>query len=135
SRWSAPRRSARRCSTPCSAPRRSSSTRRRRRPAPAPSRRRRSAPHNPRRRVVQFGGVARGASNSFHSLTFAASVRRIIAIATVGVIVLLLVVAQLVLPGIAEQRLRDRLSRNGTVIQVHVSAFPAIELLWHHADR
>lgn len=51
------------------------------------------------------------------------------------VIVLLLVVAQLVLPGIAEQRLRDRLKASGTVEQVEVDAFPAIELLWHHADR
>jgi hypothetical protein len=44
-------------------------------------------------------------------------------------------VAQLVLPGIAAQRLRDRLSGSGTVISVKVSAFPAIELLWHHADH
>lgn len=51
------------------------------------------------------------------------------------VIVLLLVIAQLVLPGIAAQQLRDRLSGSGTVEQVKVDAFPAIELLWHHADR
>lgn len=43
--------------------------------------------------------------------------------------------AQLVLPGIAEQRLRDRLARSGTVLKVEVDAFPAIELLWHQADR
>src|SRR5438105_3849234 len=49
--------------------------------------------------------------------------------------VVLLVVAQLVLPGIAAQRIRDRLGRSGTVLQVEVHAFPAIELLWHHADR
>jgi LmeA-like phospholipid-binding len=48
---------------------------------------------------------------------------------------LLLVVAQLVLPGIAAQRLRDRLSRSGRVLEVKVEAFPAIELLWHQADR
>jgi hypothetical protein len=53
----------------------------------------------------------------------------------VVVVVLLLVVAQLVLPGIAEQQLRDRLSRSGTVEQVQISAFPAIELLWKDADR
>ncbi len=47
---------------------------------------------------------------------------------------LVLIVAQLVLPGIAEQRLRDSLSRSGTVLEVKVSAFPAIELLWHRAD-
>lgn len=44
-------------------------------------------------------------------------------------------VGQLVLPGIAAQLLRDRLAGSGTVLSVHVDAFPAIELLWHHADR
>jgi hypothetical protein len=62
--------------------------------------------------------------------------RRIAALAIgLAVIVLLLVVAQLVLPGIAAQRLRDRLSKSGQVLDVEVSAFPAIELLWHEADR
>jgi hypothetical protein len=51
-----------------------------------------------------------------------------------GLVVVLLVAAQLVLPGIASQRLRDRLSRSGRVLEVKVSAFPAIELLWHDAD-
>jgi hypothetical protein len=51
------------------------------------------------------------------------------------VVLLLLVVAQLVLPGIAARRLRDRLSRSGRVLEVKVEAFPAIELLWHQADR
>jgi hypothetical protein len=61
--------------------------------------------------------------------------RRLIAIG-VGVIVLLvLVLAQLLLPGIAAQQLRDRLSKNGRVLSVEVSAFPAIELLWHDADK
>ena len=60
--------------------------------------------------------------------------RRLVAMAVAGVVVLVLVVAQLVLPGIASQRLRDRLSRSGRVLDVHVSAFPAIQLLWHHAD-
>lgn len=60
--------------------------------------------------------------------------RRLIALAVAGAVLLLLIVAQLVLPGIAEQRLRDTLSRSGTVLHVNVSAFPAIELLWHHAD-
>ena len=50
-------------------------------------------------------------------------------------VVVALVVAQLVLPGIAAQRLRDRLSRSGRVLEVTVQAFPAIELLWHQADR
>ncbi len=57
------------------------------------------------------------------------------ALAVAGVILLLLVLAQLLLPGIAAQRLRDRLSRSGQVLEVHVSAFPAIELLWHQAER
>jgi hypothetical protein len=61
--------------------------------------------------------------------------RRILAIAVAGVVVLVLVVAQLVLPGIAAQQLRDRLSRSGTVLSVEVHAFPAIKLLWHRADR
>jgi hypothetical protein len=61
--------------------------------------------------------------------------RRIALLGSAGLVVLLLVVAQLVLPGIAAQQLRDRLARSGTVISVQVSAFPAIELLWHQADR
>src|SRR6476660_3318183 len=61
--------------------------------------------------------------------------RRIIAIATAGVVILVLVVAQFVLPAIATDRLRDRLSKSGNVISVEVHAFPAIKLLWNHADR
>jgi hypothetical protein len=61
--------------------------------------------------------------------------RRIAALATAGVVVLVLVIAQLVLPGIAAQQLRDRLSKNGRVLDVQVSAFPALELLWHQADK
>lgn len=47
---------------------------------------------------------------------------------------LVLVLAQLVLPGIAARRLRDQLSKSGTVLSVSVRAFPAIELLWGQAD-
>lgn len=61
--------------------------------------------------------------------------RRISAIAAAGAIVLLLVLAQLFLPGIAAQRLRDQLARSGQVLEVTVSAFPAIKLLWHNADH
>jgi hypothetical protein len=61
--------------------------------------------------------------------------RRIAVLVTLGVIVLLLVVAQLVLPGIAAQRLHDRIARSGEDVHVSVSAFPAIELLWHQADK
>ena len=61
--------------------------------------------------------------------------RRISAIAAAGVIVLLLGLSQLFLPGLAEQRVRDQLARSGQVIEVKVSAFPAIKLLWHNADH
>jgi hypothetical protein len=61
--------------------------------------------------------------------------RRIIAIAiAAGAILALLVIAQLALPSIAENRLHDQLAKRGDVIEVKVSAFPAIQLLWHHAD-
>lgn len=51
-----------------------------------------------------------------------------------ALIVLLLVLAQLVLPGIAAHRIRDRVARYGTVLSTSVSAFPAVELLWGHAE-
>ncbi|MBV8431169.1 MAG: hypothetical protein JO244_08410 [Solirubrobacterales bacterium] len=63
--------------------------------------------------------------------------RRILAVAG-GLLLLVLVglvIPQLVLPGIAAQRLRDRLSHSGRVLEVSVDAFPAIKLLWHRADR
>jgi len=59
--------------------------------------------------------------------------RRLIGIALVLLVVVVLGVAQLVLPGIAASRLRDQLSSHGQVLSVRVSAFPAIELLWHRA--
>jgi hypothetical protein len=62
-------------------------------------------------------------------------VRRLIALATVGVLLVVLIVTQLALPGVAEQRLRDTLGKSGTVLDVRVSAFPAIQLVWHHADK
>lgn len=61
--------------------------------------------------------------------------RRLAAIGVVGLVLVALGVAQLVLPGIAAQRVRDQLSSSGQVLSVSVHAFPAIELLWHHADR
>jgi len=61
--------------------------------------------------------------------------RRIRALAIgVAAILALFAIAQLVLPGIAAQNLRDRLAKSGQVLHVSVSAFPAIELLWHQAD-
>ena len=55
-------------------------------------------------------------------------------IVAVGVAVMFVAV-QLLLPGIAEDRLRDRLAHDGRVESVRVSAFPAVKLLWGHADR
>jgi hypothetical protein len=60
--------------------------------------------------------------------------RRVAILAVAGVIIVSLLVAQLVLPGIAADRVRDQLSRSGQAVTVQVSAFPAIELLWHQAD-
>jgi hypothetical protein len=57
-----------------------------------------------------------------------------VALAAAAGVVLLLLVAQLALPRIAEHRLRDRLERSGTVERVEISAFPAVKLLWHRAD-
>ncbi len=61
--------------------------------------------------------------------------RRLAGLATLLVLVGLLGAAQLVLPGLAADHLRDQLARDGRVLGVEVSAFPAIELLWHRADR
>jgi hypothetical protein len=58
----------------------------------------------------------------------------VILLGLVGAIVVALAAAQLVLPGIAASRIRQRLARDGTVQSVHVQAFPAIKLLWGRAD-
>jgi hypothetical protein len=60
--------------------------------------------------------------------------RRIAALVVLLAAVLVFGVAQLMLPGIAAQRIRTRLSAYGSVRSVRVDAFPAIELLWHHAQ-
>jgi hypothetical protein len=49
-------------------------------------------------------------------------------------IVAVLVLAQLLLPGITASRVRARVGKYGTVRSVTVQAWPAIELLWGHAD-
>ena len=51
-----------------------------------------------------------------------------------GAALAVLVLAQLVLPRIAASRIHSRLDRYGLVKSVKVSAWPAIELLWGHAD-
>jgi len=57
-----------------------------------------------------------------------------IAAGLAGAIALVLVLAQLLLPGIAASRISSRVGKYGTVESVSVSAWPAIELLWGHAD-
>jgi len=52
----------------------------------------------------------------------------------VGVVLGLLVLAQLLLPGIAADRIRSRVERYGKVASVSVSAWPAVKLLWGDAD-
>lgn len=49
-------------------------------------------------------------------------------------LVVLVVLAQLLLPGVAADRVRTRVERYGQVHSVHVSAFPAVELLWGKAE-
>jgi hypothetical protein len=51
-----------------------------------------------------------------------------------GVVLLVLVVAQLVLPRIAAHRISSRIGRYGKVEHVSVSAWPAIKLLWGDVD-
>jgi hypothetical protein len=57
-----------------------------------------------------------------------------IALGVAAAVVLVLVLAQLILPGIAADRVRARVGRYGTVRSVSVSAWPAVELLWGRVD-
>jgi hypothetical protein len=52
----------------------------------------------------------------------------------VAVPVLLLVLAQAILPTLAARVIRDRVKPYGDLESVHVSAWPAVELLWGKAD-
>jgi hypothetical protein len=61
-------------------------------------------------------------------------VRRLAVLGVVLVAIVVFGVAQLVLPGIAAHRIRSQLGRYGQVQSVSISAFPAVELLWRHAD-
>lgn len=54
-----------------------------------------------------------------------------LAIAAIAVVV---AAAQLLLPRFAAAAIRQRLARDGRVLSVRVSAFPAARLLWRHAD-
>ena len=63
-------------------------------------------------------------------------VRRLILIlGPIALVLVVLAITQVLLPGIAARQLRDRLARSGQVLSVSVAAFPAVELLWHQADR
>lgn len=57
-----------------------------------------------------------------------------IALWVAGGVVVLLVVAQLVLPAIAARIARDQIGKYGSVRSVSLRTFPAIELLWGRAD-
>jgi hypothetical protein len=57
-----------------------------------------------------------------------------VALWALGVLVVLLVLAQVFLPKIAARRISDRIGKYGSVDSVQVSAWPAVELLWKHAD-
>ncbi|HEY7830276.1 MAG TPA: hypothetical protein VIC06_06905 [Solirubrobacteraceae bacterium] len=51
-----------------------------------------------------------------------------------AICVVLLVASQLLLPRLAVHTVRQRVGRYGPVLSAHVSAFPAFELLWGHAQ-
>jgi hypothetical protein len=51
-----------------------------------------------------------------------------------GAVLVLLVAAQLVLPRIAASRISSKVGRYGQVLDVGVSAWPAVKLLWGDAD-
>jgi len=56
-----------------------------------------------------------------------------LAAATAVLLVVLLALAQLLLPRLAASRISSKLSRYGSVAHVSVSAWPAVELLWGDA--
>ncbi len=82
---------------------------------------------------LAVAGAARTSSSSrlIARLRTRAGILAIVALA----LVVLIAVAQVVLPGVAEQSLRSNLARYGPVRRVHVESAPAIKLLWHRADR
>lgn len=59
---------------------------------------------------------------------------RLIAAWSAGLVALVLVLGQLLLPRIAAGRISDRLGAHGKVQSVSVSAWPAVKLLWGSAD-
>jgi hypothetical protein len=55
-------------------------------------------------------------------------------VVSAGVLALVLVLAQVFLPGIAASRVRARVGKYGTVRSVSVKAWPAVELVWGKAE-
>src|SRR6476620_398989 len=55
-------------------------------------------------------------------------------LAIAGAALLLLALAQLLLPRLAASRISSRVGRYGEVASVSVSAWPALKLLWGSAD-
>ncbi len=51
-----------------------------------------------------------------------------------GALLLVVLIAQIVLPRVAARRISSRIGRYGTVEHVSVSAWPALKLLWGDAD-
>jgi hypothetical protein len=58
-----------------------------------------------------------------------------IAIGVGATIVVLVVLAQLLAPGIAARVVRKKVEKYGTVKSVQVTAWPAVKLAWRHADE
>jgi hypothetical protein len=52
----------------------------------------------------------------------------------VGVVLLVLVLSQLLLPPIAASKIEHKLTQDGGNAQASVHAFPALRLLWQHGD-
>jgi LmeA-like phospholipid-binding len=75
-------------------------------------------------RSAKLAGMRRGGGSRAIRLT---------ALAAAAVLVLL-ALAQLLLPRIAASQISSRVERYGHVDHVSVSAWPAVELLWGHAD-
>jgi len=57
-----------------------------------------------------------------------------IAAIVAAAVVAFLVLSQLFVPGLGEKAIHDRLTANGGVADVSISAFPAMRLLWGHGD-
>ena len=58
-----------------------------------------------------------------------------IAVGAVVAIVVLLVLVQLLAPGIAARVVRGKVEKYGSVKSVQVKAWPAVKLAWRHADE